>query len=204
MKNNLFKLFLLAVTITFSTTLLAQNTDKQRLSREELATAQAKHIVNELALSDAITKQFIETFCECQKELWALQPEKKTNASADMMTEEETKKVIQEQFEHSQKILDIRKDYYAKYSKFLSQKQIKRVYDLEKRAMTRFQGKSIKLLKHQAEVFQQRANEQTQRMEERKKQMEQRKKQMEERKKQMEERKKQMEERKKQMEERKK
>lgn len=45
--------------------------------------------------------------------------------------------VIQNRFDRSQKLLDIRKKYYDEYSKFLTQKQIERVYELEKQMMKR-------------------------------------------------------------------
>ncbi|GJH39536.1 hypothetical protein RCZ04_00860 [Capnocytophaga sp. HP1101] len=182
MKNHFLNLFTLAVaTIAFTGALSAQNTAEQRLSREELATIQAKNIANELALSDSATKQFIETFSQCQKELWALRPEKKTASPTDTMTEEQAKKAIQEQFEYSQKILDIRKHYYAKYSKFLTQKQIKRVYELEKKAMNRFQERNFYLIKQREAVIHQRMNERKKLIEERKRQIEERNKQRAER-----------------------
>ena len=48
------------------------------------------------------------------------------------MSDEETEQVLKERFGHSQKILDLRRKYYAIYSKFLTQKQIRRVYELER------------------------------------------------------------------------
>ncbi|MDE6151407.1 MAG: hypothetical protein K2G12_05405, partial [Prevotella sp.] len=56
--------------------------------------------------------------------------------SADM-TDAEVEQALKGRFEHSQKILDIRQKYYKEYSKFLSQKQIKRVYEIEKQMKTR-------------------------------------------------------------------
>ena len=97
-----------------------------------------------------------------------------------MITEDQAKKAIQEQFEHSQRILDLRKDYYAKYSKFLTQKQIKRVYDLEKKAMNRFQENFFYLHKQRADLYQQRLNERKQKMDERKQKMDERKQKMDE------------------------
>ena len=38
----------------------------------------------------------------------------------------------------SEKILDIRQKYYKKYSQFLTQQQIQRVYEIEKNMMKRF------------------------------------------------------------------
>lgn len=116
-----------------------QKSDKQRPSREELATRQANYIADQLALDDATTTRFVNTYTQCQKDVWAIGPrhdkgKKKDQAKTDAETEQELKG----QFEHSQKLLDIRQKYYKEYSKFLSQKQIKRVYELEHNMMKRF------------------------------------------------------------------
>ncbi len=97
---------------------------------------QAKHIAEEIALDDATTQRFISAYCEFQKELRALWAKPKQNK--EQLTEEETGKLLKAQFEHSQKILDVRTKYYKEYSKFLSQKQIMRVYELEKQMKERF------------------------------------------------------------------
>ena len=44
---------------------------------------------------------------------------------------------MKERFAHSQKILNLREKYYGEYSKFLTQKQIQRVYQLERQMMQR-------------------------------------------------------------------
>ena len=49
----------------------------------------------------------------------------------------EAEKAIKDQFDHSQKVLTLRQEYYKKYSKFLTAKQIQHVYDLEKQSMNR-------------------------------------------------------------------
>lgn len=58
---------------------------KQRLSREQLAERQARHIAQKLALDDKTTKLFTDTYCQYQKEVWALEPKKEkkpeTNAA---------------------------------------------------------------------------------------------------------------------------
>ena len=41
----------------------------------------------------------------------------------------------------SEKILNIRQKYYKKYSQFLTQQQIQRVYELERQMMKRFAQK---------------------------------------------------------------
>lgn len=104
-------------------------------SRDELAESQANYIAKELALDDATAKRFVDTYCDFKKELWNMGPGHKRKKES--RTEAEAKEAIMEQFDHGQKILDIRKKYYAEYSKFLTQLQIEKVYTLERRIMKR-------------------------------------------------------------------
>ena len=130
--------------VAFSTAVSAQENNgqqpskKQRMSREQMAEMQAKHISRQLALDDATSQKFIETFSAYQKEVWALRPQgKEMRKNRAEMTDAEAEKAIKDQFDHSQKILSLRQEYYKKYNTFLSAKQIQRVYDLEKQAMNR-------------------------------------------------------------------
>ncbi len=138
--KNIIRLLLLAVALTaFSGTVSAQS-NKQRLTREQLAEVQAKHIAKEMAMDEATSQRFIETFCQFQRDIWALGPRPKQPHS--QMTDEETEQVLKERFDHSQKILDLRRKYYAIYSEFLTQKQIQRVYELERLMMERLSKRS--------------------------------------------------------------
>lgn len=137
-----FRILLLAVVIaSISGNAWSQNENKQRLTREELAEVQAKHIAKEISMDEAIGKRFVETFCRCQKEIWALGSRKNYRAKPINTTEEETKQNIKERFEHSKRILDIRQKYYEEYSNFMTQKQIKKVYMLERKIMNRLANK---------------------------------------------------------------
>ncbi len=109
---------------------------KQRLSREQLAEVQANHIASELAFGDDVTKKFVKTFCDCQKEIWALGPRPRPNKQG--MSEQENEDRIKQRFAMSEKILDIRQKYYKEYSKFLTQAQIEKVYEQERKMMDRF------------------------------------------------------------------
>lgn len=113
----------------------AQRDDTRRLSREQLAEVQAKHIANELAFSDAATEQFVKTYCECQKEIWALGPRQRPNKGE--LSEQENEERIKQRFARSEKILSIRQKYYKEYSKFLTQTQIEKVYEQERVMMNR-------------------------------------------------------------------
>lgn len=143
--KKVFRILLTALMmVAFSTAAMAQEnspqkpTKKQRMSREQMAEMQAKHIARQLALDDATSQKFIETFSAYQKEVWALRPQNKDmHKNRAEMTDAEAEKAIKDQFDHSQKVLSLRQEYYNKYSKFLSAKQIQRVYELERQAMNR-------------------------------------------------------------------
>ena len=124
------------VLVACSLTMTAQSDNNQRMSREQLAEAQAKHIASELGLDEGTTKKYVETFCDYQKEIWALRP-RETGKKKTEMTDAETDQEIQARFERSEKILSIRQKYYKRYSQFLTPKQIDRAYKLEREAMKR-------------------------------------------------------------------
>lgn len=133
--KHLTKLLLLVAAFTaFSGAISAQN-NKQRLTREQLAEAQAKHIAEKIEMDKATGKRFMEAYCQFQREIWALGPRPKRPHPS--MTEEEIRQTLKSRFARSQKILNIRQKYYAIYSEFLTQKQILRVYDIEKQMMDR-------------------------------------------------------------------
>ena len=134
--KNMIKILVLAVAmITFNVSTYAQKSERQRMTREQLAEAQAHFIADEMAMGDTTAKQFVETFCQFQKDIWALGPRPKRDASH--LSDKEAEQAMNERFTHSQKILDLRKRYYLKYSKFLTPKQIERVYELERKMMNR-------------------------------------------------------------------
>ncbi len=135
--KHIIRTFVIAIMMIAScTTVFAQqNTQKQRMSREQLAEVQAKHIAGELAFSDAVTEKFVKTFCDCQKEIWALGPRPRPDKQA--MSEQENEERIKQRFAMSEKILNIRQKYYKEYSKFLTQAQIEKVYEQESKMMKR-------------------------------------------------------------------
>lgn len=117
--------------------LSAQN-DRHRISREQLAEVQAKHIAEEAGMDEATTKRFVETYCQYQQEIWAIGPRYKRQGSS--LSDEESEEILKERFAHRQKVLDIQQKYYALYSQFLTQKQILQVNESEKQMMRRLAG----------------------------------------------------------------
>ena len=139
----IFRTLIIAMAmIIFTLNTFAQNNSSQRMSREQLAETQAKYIAKEMKMDKATEEKFSTTFCQFQKEIWALGP--RPQRRPINQTDTETEEALKERFEHSQKILDLRKKYYEEYSKFLTQKQIMRVYELERRMMDRLYHRTQK------------------------------------------------------------
>ena len=135
MKNIIKVVVLIVAMMASNANLYAQKVEQQRITREQLAETQAQFIANEMAMDDETTRQFVETFCQFQKEIWALGPRPKREKSH--LSDKEAEQAMNERFAHSQKILDLRKKYYLKYSIFLTPTQIEKVYVLERRMMNR-------------------------------------------------------------------
>lgn len=105
---------------------------RPRPNMEQFVKSQATRIAQSLNLDGETSKKFIQTFYNCRKEMAATMkghPHKKRSE----MTDAEVDKAIVADFKQGRKMLDIREKYYAAYSRFLTPKQIQRVYDLERR-----------------------------------------------------------------------
>ena len=138
--KSIIRLLLLAVALTaFCGTVSAQSS-KRHLTREQLAEVQAKHIAKEMSMDEATSRRFIDTFCQFQREIWALGP--RPTPPRRQLTDEETGQALKARFAHSRKILDLRQKYYDIYREFLTQKQIRRVYELERQMMDRLSKRS--------------------------------------------------------------
>jgi hypothetical protein len=134
MKNYFRILFVAISLLAIFGSASAQNSNRQRMSREQFAQVRARHIADSLGLANETYDQFVKTYCDQQKEIWALGP-RITSDSAS--SKPDAKEAIQKRFEKSQKILDIRQKYYKEYSKFMTQEQIQKMYELERNFMGR-------------------------------------------------------------------
>ena len=109
--KKIFNVMMLVIAMTmFTVNSFAQAPNKkQRLTREQLSEKQAKYIANDLALDDETTARFINTYTQCQKEIWALGSRPRRD---DNNNEEQIGQNIKKRFEMREKILDIRQKYY--------------------------------------------------------------------------------------------
>lgn len=139
MKRAIQSILLMMMAIAIAIPANARDQRKDKPSRDQLAQVQAQKIAEELKLDENASKQFVTTFTQCQKEIWDSRPandRRKRDKNADM-TDAEAQQIIKARFAHRQKINEIQEKYYTEYSKFLTQKQILKVYDLEKKMMDR-------------------------------------------------------------------
>ncbi len=141
MKRILGILMMVIAMMTVTTSVCAQAPNqKQRLVVNSWLKSRHNILLTYLGLDEKTSAKFIDTYTQCQKEVWALGPRphhKKGEVKTDAQTEQE----IKQRFEMSEKILNIRQKYYKKYSQFLTQQQIQRVYEIERQMMKRFAQK---------------------------------------------------------------
>jgi hypothetical protein len=144
MKTKYF--FVLMVAVLMGTQVMnAQNetnkrTDKRmrpRMTMEQLADKQAAKIVTDLGLDDKTAAKFTEVYKKYMKELDDVRKEfplygvkgMKAKAQASIPTDEEVDKMMRDRFKQSRKMLEVREKYYDEFRKFLSPKQVQKVYD---------------------------------------------------------------------------
>ena len=123
------------------------NHGRQRMTREQFAEKQANYIAQQLAFDEKTTEQFVEVYKKNQQEIWAANPRpprppkddnQEGNNNNKPMERPNPEQQIKDSFAVSQRMLDIRQKYYKEYSKFLSQQQIQRMYEIEKQLSDRF------------------------------------------------------------------
>ncbi len=144
MKTLVKMLVIAMLAIVPATSFAQQNKRPDPAKREAFAKAQATEIAKKLELNEDLTKKFTETYLDCQKDMWALGRPGFNRTKSSEMTEEQAKEMNKARLEHQRKVLDIRDKYYGEYSKFLTQKQIMRVNDIEKKMFDRMMQKHDK------------------------------------------------------------
>ena len=154
MKTKYF--FVLMVAVLMGTQVMdAQNEPGKRrshkrmsvVSMDRVAEMQAEKIVSDLGLDDKTAAKFIEVYKKYMDE----QNEVRKEFAADfvmkgkvdkdspedgevslkmgMPTDEQVDKMMRNRFKQSRKMLDIREKYYDEFRKFLSPKQVQKVFD---------------------------------------------------------------------------
>ena len=115
----------------------------KRMTVEQMTDKQANKIVGDLGLDDKTAAKFKDVYAKYMKEMNDLRKEgmdfrmrgriQKGDTLAKMKmqmpTDAEVDKMMRDRFKQSRKMLDIREKYYDEFRKFLSPKQVQKVYD---------------------------------------------------------------------------
>ena len=112
--------------------------EHKRPTMEQISEMQCNRIVNDLGLDDKTAAKFSEVYKKYMKEMDDLRkqympakPEFKKGEPPmpKSLTDAEVDKMMRNRFAQARKMLDIREKYYDEFRKFLSPKQVQKVYD---------------------------------------------------------------------------
>lgn len=154
MKTRKFLMVLVAIFMGSQVALFAQDQkgakpERKQFNREQMQEMQCNQIIKGLALDDATAAKFAPVYKSYMEEMRAtrtMNPRKqvgnKTKADKQVPkpvpTDAEVDQAIKARFAQSRKMLDIREKYYGEFRKFLSPKQIQKMYNMEKRNGDKF------------------------------------------------------------------
>ena len=120
----------------------------RRMSVEQMTEMQANKIANNLGLDDKKTARFKEVYKKYSRELNELwkknRPEKPKVKLGEgeprpMPSDAEVDKMMRTRFTISRKMLDIREKYYNEFRKFMTPKQVQKIFDKGMENHERFQ-----------------------------------------------------------------
>lgn len=112
--------------------------EHKRPTLEQIIQMQSQRIVDELGLDDKTAAKFAEVYKKYMKEMDDLRLKnmpKKSDMKKDepnkpkSFTDAEVDKMMHNRFTQARKMLDIREKYYNEFRKFLSAKQVQKVFD---------------------------------------------------------------------------
>lgn len=160
MKTKYFFMMLVAVLMGTELVNAQQKDDKRppmrkRMTMEQMAEIQAGKIVQELGLDDKTAAKFTEVYKKYMAEQNEVRKEfapdfvmrgkmevkkdgEKFNMKMEAPTDEQVDKMMRDRFKQSRKMLEVREKYYDEFRKFLSPKQVQKVYDENQMEPKRF------------------------------------------------------------------
>ena len=148
MRTKFFLMMLAAIVMGSQVTLFAQEKkgakpERRQFNKEQMLEMQCNQIIKGLALDDATATKFIPVYKQYMEEMRATRHmgacrniANRTAADKQtpkpLPTDAEVEQAIKARFAQSRKILDVREKYYNEFRKFLSPKQIQKMYNMEK------------------------------------------------------------------------
>ena len=160
MRTKFFLMVLAAIVMGSQVTLFAQEkketkSERRQFNKEQMLEIQCNQIIKGLALDDATATKFIPVYKQYMEEMQATRHmgvcrNVANRTAADKQipkpvpTDAEVEQAIKARFAQSRKILDIREEYYNEFRKFLSPKQIQKMYNMEKHNGDKFRKEKKK------------------------------------------------------------
>jgi len=110
---------------------------RKRMTMEQMVDMQANKIIGELGLDDKTAAKFTDVYKKYMTEMNELRKKDMPKPGvkpqdgkvAPVPTDAEVDKMMRERFAQGRKMLDIREKYYDEFRKFLSPKQVQKVYE---------------------------------------------------------------------------
>ena len=107
---------------------------RKRMTMEQMVDMQSRKIIGDLGLDDKTAARFTDVYAKYVKEMNDLRKEympkrPEADKKPSMPTDAEVDKMMRDRFKQSRKMLDIREKYYDEFRKFLSPKQVQKIYD---------------------------------------------------------------------------
>lgn len=91
----------------------------------------AKRMAEKLMLDDATTAKFVPLYQEYMKALGECRTPRMKADTAKTVTDKELDAQMKLRFENRQKQLDVQKDYYDKFKKIMTVRQVQKLYEPE-------------------------------------------------------------------------
>ena len=118
----------------------------KRMTLEQMVDMQAGKSVSDLGLDDKTAAKFTDVYRKYMMEMDKVRKEymperpkvKPEGGKPHMPTDAEVDKMMRDRFKQSRKMVDIREKYYDQFRKFLSPKQVQKVYDQGMKNQDRF------------------------------------------------------------------
>ncbi len=128
--KKLFSILLLMLSLLFCSEAQAQ---REKPDFNTILEKRCEYITHELDLDDSKEKAFKPIYMEYSKKMAELfKPDPNKKKPKEQKTEVEVEQEIKADFARAKKIVCIRECYYAKLRKFLTPKQIVRIYEIER------------------------------------------------------------------------
>ncbi len=137
-KFNLTKWSFMLVFLAISMLTYAQKGEKRKIIKEKIESQKVAFITQQLALTTDEAKVFWPVYNEYEAKKETLTKEFREvnkplkDKGLDQMTNEEASAFIDNQFVHAQKMLDLKKEYVAKFKKVIPVKKVATLQKAEK------------------------------------------------------------------------